>query len=341
MEVTQFETEISSPERKPFYLVAGGEPSATRCCLEAARKAVSPAMFQLNYRQYHVEELNKTSWKRLGQDLLANPFGQPPKIVVLLLTENEKLTAENLETISKLRPRIIGNATLVLILEGTPDARLKFYKEVAKEGLEVDCRIPDRHGLPKWLMERLRERGLSASPDVARAMIDRIGPNPGVLLSEADKLALYPGTQGSLSLSHIRSFVSLGPTAEIYELGNPLGQGRLEKAIPTLLDLLEKNDPMPLIYAVGTHFRRLLRMAVILEANGGRASDEELAKAASMSSLQARRFREQLDLWTLASLMEALRAIEDAQRTMVTSGLPASLVLEALSVKLGCLALGR
>ncbi|MDR1676936.1 MAG: DNA polymerase III subunit delta [Deltaproteobacteria bacterium] len=340
MDALEFEIEIASPKRKPFYLIVGGDPAARRRCLEAARKIVDPALFQLNYRQYGLDDLAKSNWKHISLDLTSNPFGKPPRIVVISLTEAEKTTAENFETLSKIKPTIIRNASLIMMMENAPDARLKFIREITKEGLIVDCPAPTQYNITSWLSERCRERSLRVGSEAIKTMVDRVGINAAILLAELDKLAIYPGTNTTITSDHIRSYVSLNSTANIYELAVPLGQGRLEKALPILLDLMEQTSPIQIIYTICTNFLNLIQIKVIIESHGGVVSDETVAAEMSLASYQVKRFREQLDNWTLASLKEALSAIQDSNRDMVTGRAPPQVALESLSVKLACLAKG-
>jgi DNA polymerase-3 subunit delta len=340
MEVCAFEKEINSPQRRPFYLVTGGEPSGTRRCLEAARGAVNKGFFQFNYRQLTIEDLDKNGWGSLSIEVTAFPFGPPPKIIVLSLSEGDKPSGENLEAVTKARARINPQTSLILLLRGTGDSRFKFYKDAAKEGCEVDCRVPDKSTLPIWLVERFKERGLNLSPPLARFMVDRVGYNPGILLSEADKLAVYPGPGVQLTQSMIAGLVCLGPTAEIYELASPLSHGSLQAAIPTLLDQLETLKPLPILYALITHFRRLIRILIAVKATGGRASDDELGAFCGAKTFMVKRARTELEGWNLPRLRACLKAFEDAQRAMFTSSVSQELILEALTVKLGCLAKG-
>jgi DNA polymerase-3 subunit delta len=359
MKVEEFEIEITSPQRKPFYVVVGDDPSAVHRCLEAARKAVDPALYQLNYRQYGLEALKKSTskrsaqesevasgrddlktvaWVRMTQELTTNPFGKPPRIVLILLSENENPSAEVLEKLLNFRPLIVRSATLILMQRSAPDARLKFFKTVQKDGLLVDCQLPSRANLPNWLVAKFKEQGLRIGPDAVRAMIDRIGSNPGILLSEIGKLAVYPGPSVIITKEHIRTLVSLGSTSAIFELGSPLATGRLEKAVPILMDLLAANDAIPITSALGTHFRQLTHIKVIIEAKNGWVSDEELAAATGVNQYRLKLFREQLELWTLPRLREAMAAIVECQRTLVTSSMTRDLPLQALVVKLANLA---
>jgi DNA polymerase-3 subunit delta len=340
MDPFSFEREIASPDRRAFYVIVGDEPTGLATCLKAAKAAVDPDFFQMNYRQRHAEDLNKAGWGALEGELAAHPFGRPPRVVVVRVGVSDKFPSEAAAELARIKPRINPDATLCVFFDAVPDARLKFFKDAAKEGLEVDCLPPEARDLPRWLIGRFRARGAVLTPEGARAVIERAGTDIGVLEGEAEKLSIFPGGEGPIGPAEAARWVSLSPTAEIYELGGPLGAGRLDQALSTLLDLSSHAAPMSLIYMVGTHFLRLLALQSRLQAAGGRLGDQVLADAASVKPGQLRHLRPQLERWTMGRLKEAMAALEGAHRAMVTSPAGQKIVLEELAVRLGVLAGG-
>ncbi|MDR1545382.1 MAG: DNA polymerase III subunit delta [Deltaproteobacteria bacterium] len=339
MNVDQFEKEMASAQRRPFYCIFGGDPSAVRRAVEAARRVVAPAYRSLNYRQFAWDELGKGGMERVVLEAAANPFGEPPRVALVRFSEDEKVTAEALEPLVKMLKKPNPSSTVVLAFSGAPDARFKLFKDAVKTGCDVDCRVPDKRDLPAWLEDRFAERGATLTSEGAKAIIERMGDNLGALLGEADKLSLWPGGQTRLGPAQVRELVSLGPTAEIYELGQPLGAGRLDEALPTLLDLLEKNNARPLLWAVGTHFRRLLRLKAMLDASQGRVGNGELASEMGVQVFAVNRLRAQAERWSWARLKKALAAIGETHRLLVTSPVGDAMALQALAAKLGSLAL--
>ncbi|MDR1296820.1 MAG: DNA polymerase III subunit delta [Deltaproteobacteria bacterium] len=336
MNPAAFQKEIVSPQRQPLYVVTGGDPAGMRGCLEAARKAVKPGVYSFNYRQFAFEDLQANSFSALRSESQTNPLGTPPKIVVVTVAEGDKPTAEQLEAFARIRPGVNPRVTVVLFVKAALSAKLNFTKEMTALGLMVECKIPDRYGLPAWVLARCQEKGLKAGPDTARLMIDRLGSGPGVLLSEIEKLSLYPGTETPITARHISELVCFGPTAEIYELAQPLAQGNLGAAVPILLDLLEKVEPLPLLYALGTYFGRLLRVRSALDA--GRFSDEELMTLTGGTVSAVRQARSQAEDWPVGKIRLVTAVLGDTHRSLFTSGLPADLLMEAACVKIGCIA---
>jgi DNA polymerase III delta subunit len=338
MKPLDFEKQISSPQRKSFYLIVGGEPNALRRCVEAARKAVNPNFMHFNYRQYVVEDLAKSGgWHRLRVEAATNPFGPPPRMILVRVNEDEKLSAEAQGIFTEIKNAKNPSVTVVLAFDSPPDGRVKFYKEVAGEGLEVDCRAPVKAALLKWLIEQFKQRQCELTNDGARAMIERLGTHPGLLLGEVEKLSIYPGPKTTFGVKEVKELVPFGLTAEIYELGVPVGEGRLSVAIPTLLELLGKVDPLPLTYALATHFRRLIHLKSLLLVQPD-SSNSELASATGVHSFKIAEFINQLSYWSMERLKKALSAIQASNMALVTSRASPVIVLQELVVKLGLMA---
>ena len=337
MDPETFAGQIRSKDRKTFYLVRGSEPTGVERCLAAAKAAVDPDFFQMNYRQFRIDDFGKGGWSKLDSVVTANPFGKPPRIVVVKVAATDKFPPEGVEALGRAKAKVSPAATLVFFCEEIPDARLKVFKDIAKEGLEVDCQAPEGRELPGWLISRFKMRGATLTMDGAKAIIERAGDDIGVLDGEAEKLSIFPGAGKPIGPQEAMRWVSLSPTAEIYELGSPLGEGRLDKALPTLLDLLGTDEPIRLIYAIGTHFRRLLALKALMLEKGGGADDAYLASAIKVKPLMMRYLRPQLERWTVPRIKEAISALEKAHMDLFTSRVGQDVIIEALAVKLGVL----
>ena len=243
-----------------------------------------------------------------------------------------------LSALTRLKSRINPAVTLVLFIESVPAN--KVFKELAEEGREVDCRTPSGPDLIPWLIGRFAAKGAVITPEGARAMIDRAGGDPGVLEGEAEKLSLFPGADGPIGPAEVRRWVSLSPTAEIYELGTPLASGRLGEALPTMMDLLGQASPISLMYPLGAHFRRLLKLQSLIQARGGEIDDQALAAACGVKIGFMRYARPQLRIWTMGRLKMAMAAIAQAHKDLVTVRADGRMVFQELVVKLGVLAGG-
>ncbi|MDR1395532.1 MAG: hypothetical protein LBK52_05135, partial [Deltaproteobacteria bacterium] len=126
---------------------------------------------------------------------------------------------------------------------------------------------------------------------------------------------------------------SLGPTAEVYHLSDPLANQELGLALETLLDLLENSLPMPLLYTIGSHFLKLLKFKYTLALTNPAAL--AVQRPLGFHPYTFDKMRTQAGKWSWSDLSGALGAVLKAHRTLVTSSTPQQIVLEELTVSLG------
>lgn len=323
-----FIKEIKSPNRRPLYVVGGGEPSAVRRCLEAAGEAVSA-----DFRDFNLQTLDLEAGQagRLIGEAGTMPFFAPPRVV---LAKNPAFGGDDWNALAEYLGDPNPGATIVIVLEKI-DARLKFFKKIKAADLEVDCRPPKGAALVKWLAGEFKDRGVEASAQVCSIIIERAGSDLNVLAGEAEKLSLYLGEGGTLTAGQAREMVSLAPNANVFELGEALGRHDLKAGLATLLDLLAVEHHMPVLAMMVRHFRLILRIKTRQAALGvGRLGADEASRL-GLHPFVLEKTQGQAADWSWRSVSEALRSLEEAHRALVTSSAPPQMVLENLALKLG------
>jgi DNA polymerase-3 subunit delta len=87
-------------------------------------------------------------------------------------------------------------AKLVFFEEKAVDKRSKLYKYIKKQGEVIESAHLDVRELGEWLQKQLQFRNLKASSQVQTLLLDRVGDNQHILLSELDKLELLLRAEG-------------------------------------------------------------------------------------------------------------------------------------------------
>ncbi|MDR2140576.1 MAG: DNA polymerase III subunit delta [Deltaproteobacteria bacterium] len=325
MEVSQFIEEVGGPARRPFYLAVGADPQAQNKVIQAARSVVNPDFFDFNFQSFKTDDVD---WGQILESASTGPFFLPPRVVII---KREKYLPAELDRLARYLEKPHPDNIVVLIAEN-PGEKQKFFKDQADLGLEVNCRAPQKSELPGWLVKQATALGCQLTLDGARSMVERIGENLYLLLGELEKLSIYPGPGTPITAREIRALVSLTPTAAIYELGDPLANQNVPAAIQALLDLEENSSSFSLLYTVGNHFLRLVKFKISLET----ANPESLSGPAPLGykPYYFNNLRSQVSKWPWARLAEALTAIHQAHRTMITVSTSQSAILEELSLSL-------
>lgn len=327
MTPAQFIEEIKSTKRRSLYLLTGGEPAALGRCLEAATEAVDPQFRDFNYQTLSLEAGEAG---RLVSEALTGAFFVPPRIVV---SRNPPFVAEDWEVLFNYLDRPSDNV-IILIMEKVVDARLKFFKLVKKKGLEVECYPPKGAALNRWLAEEFKARGVEATTGVCALIIERAGNDLETLLGEAEKLSLYLGVGGRLTIDLVRSLVSLSPEGNVFRLGEALGGRDHRQALIDIIELLTTENHMMVIAMMVRHFRLMLQIKTRQASQETRNLPSTEAHSLGIHPFVLQKTQGQAAAWGWRELIEALAALEEAQRTLVTIPTPANLVLEQLALKL-------
>ncbi|MDR1609105.1 MAG: DNA polymerase III subunit delta [Deltaproteobacteria bacterium] len=325
MELERFVKEIASPQRQPFYLLVGSNPDSLDIAIKAAKGVVSPGFFDFNYQSFKTEDAD---WGQILEDAGTGPFFQPPRILVV---KREKYLVSELERLSQFLLKPNPDNTILLIAEN-PGDKLKFFKDILDKNEEVDCRAPQKNELPGWLMKKATQKNVSLTLDGAKAMIDRLGENLSQLLAELDKFSLYPGPNVKLTAKEIASLVSLGPTAIIYELAEPLANQTVAEMTEVLLDLEENAEPFPLLHSVASHFLKLIKFKLSLET----ANPESLGSPTplGLKPYYFSKLKAQAEIWSWPRLTWAVETIQRAYRDMVTVSTDKAVILEELTINI-------
>lgn len=330
-----FIQEISGAGRRPLYLISGGEPSALSRCLKAAEEAVDAGFRDFNHQ---ILELEKGQAGRLRSEAGTMPFFVPPRVIV---TKNPAFDGDDWNLMADYLDDPNPETTIIIVLD-KPDARLRFFKKVKKDDLEVDCTPPKGQALSKWLVDEFKNRGVSINSAVASIIIERTGVDLkktsandlNVLAGEAEKLSLYVGAGNSVDAALAREMVSLAPNADVFELGDALGRCDAKAALASILDLLATENHMPVLAMMVRHFRLLLQVKTRQASLGLSRLGREDAAELGLHPFVLEKTQAQTSGWSFQALTEALAALEDAHRTLVTTSSPPEMILEALVLKL-------
>lgn len=307
---------------------------ARKKCLQAAREAVDEDSFDFNFSSFQFPAKDDDFEEIMNAASTSSLFPSV-KIVLIKAMGLSKAPAKASEALADWIAKPLTDATIVLQME-SPDERQKLHKAAKAAERLVLCPLPEKRQLHAWVRAVFKSYSLNIDESLARQIIARAGDDPEVLVGEAEKLSLYPGPGQPLTPELIKELIALGPSSEIYEVSEPLAGGDLAKALPTLLSLLSENDPRPVLSALGTYYRRLLKVKVYFEA--ARTHPRNLGAAAAelgLNPFYLEKLKARSATFTLEELREALEKMERAYRAFVTTSVPPQITLEELAVSLG------
>ncbi|MCU0960015.1 MAG: DNA polymerase III subunit delta [Pirellulaceae bacterium] len=174
----------------------------------------------------------------------------------------------------------VGHATAtgVLLLEVTKwAANTRLYKLVGQHGLQVECRVPvvergrqktvDQARLTSWLIDWARTRhAAQLSKTAAALLLERVGPEFGVLDQELAKLALYAGGKGQISEKLVRETGGGWRAQTAWEVIDAALAGRSAEALAQLDRLLQAGEsPLALFGPISWSLRRFAAATRIIQ----------------------------------------------------------------------------
>jgi DNA polymerase-3 subunit delta len=191
----------------------------------------------------------------------------------------------------------------------------------------------------RWLVAEAEKRGHALEVDAARELTDALGADLMLMASELEKLLLYTGGRGRITLGDVETMVLGAKQRSLYELTDAISAKDRPRALALLQGLLNASDggeesAIGHLYMLARTFRQML---VILEKNvrDSRAIWQALWQGFRMPPFaaedlirQARRYKSRRDL------TRALRLIARADLELRSSPPDKRLVLERLVLAL-------
>lgn len=254
----------------PLYVISGDEDLLVIEAIDALRSAASAQGF--TERSRHTLDARSDWSVILGATQNVSLFGDR-KLLDLALPSGKpgKTGGEALESLAG---RIANGDlpdTIVLLSLPRLDRQTRASKwatALADAGTWVDVPSIDRHGLPRWIGQRLARQGQEVDVDTLAWMTDKVEGNLLAAFQEIQKLGLlYP--PGRLSGDDVRRAVLDVARYDVFDLRDAMLEGRPARALAILQGLRGEGEALPLVlWAVGEEIRLLARLAAI-QAVGG------------------------------------------------------------------------
>jgi DNA polymerase-3 subunit delta len=183
-----------------------------------------------------------------------------------------------------------------------------------------------RKDLPAWVARRAKGKALELAPDVASALVERLGEDPAALDQALDQLgSAFAGTRVTRQLV-AEQFRGLGDQ-HVWDLCDRAFARDLPGAMRSLATLLQSGqDALPILGGIASRLRDLVRVRSLPD----RMAPADLARAAGLRfEWQARRYRESARRFSMDELVDIHDQVVEADRTL-KSGASGDVVLPAL-----------
>ena len=244
----------------------------------------------------------------LPQLLLGASLFATERLVVIRDAAANKQVWEKLE---ELLPSV-DEQTIVILVASSADKRTRTYKWLQKNAEVRETKELSENDLTKWLQAGIKQDGADIKPDVARFLINYVGPDQWRLKQEAEKLAL---AGKPINQDLIRELIEPNPSASVFELLDAVFAGRTDDA-NKLLELIKgSEDPYRFFGLLANQIHALL-----LVAAASSRTPEAVAKDAGVHPFVIRKLQSvarRLDTYQRQQVIEIMANLD---RQMKSTG---------------------
>ena len=286
-----FKQELRSRSLGRLYFFYGEEDFLMNSYLEKVRKLLlDPLTESFNGHRFTQETFSPDAFADAVENL---PMMAEHTLVQVDDIDIFKLDESSRERIASILTDIPDYCTVVFVyssVQWKPDKRLKkLWNAVESTGCEVEFARQSERELADWLTRHFAARGKKIGTDLCFYLIEITGGSMTALLGEIDKISAYSGSD-TICRADIDAVTEPVLDAVVFQMTEMLTAGDFEQALKKLRDLLKmQQEPLMILGAVGSQFRRLGTARTLLDHGKNRA---ELQRLCGISEYAARQLTE-------------------------------------------------
>ncbi|HSB97817.1 MAG TPA: DNA polymerase III subunit delta [Spongiibacteraceae bacterium] len=247
----------------PVYLLSGDEILLTQECADTIRAGCRAQGFS-ERQVFHVDA--KFDWQIIVNEISAMSLFADKKLIELRLPTGKPGDAGSaaLEYYCQ-HP---NSDTVLMIICGkleSSSTRSKWYKAVDAAGVTVPVWPVEFNQLPRWIEQRLRSRGLAASPEAIQLLAERVQGNLLACAQEIEKLTLYTDEK-FIDVDTIATVVGDSARYDVFGLADQALAGQTAACLRALAGLRgEGQEPPVILWALTKELRVLYRCTEFIE----------------------------------------------------------------------------
>lgn len=299
-------TKHKSPDKAlPVYFMFGDDQYAVGEATGELRKAFQP----LAESDFDFEIVNGEKGMSASQvvDLAsAFPFGSGKKVIIVKNFErlnDKKVLAEYVNN--------PADFTILIITQEGKAGVGEPFASLNKNGYLFEAKNPRGDDWVNWLMMQIEKEGLKITRENARALVDIVGENKGLLQMQLKKFADFVDDDKEITLRVIQELASSTKEFNIFNLQDALGKGDKPQAIGIALNMV--NAGQEPVYIIAMLAKFVTALSHITELAKKRMQDRDAAKAAGLSYYYYINCKKAAYLLSLKRLAKASRALMDAE----------------------------
>lgn len=261
-----------------LYFFYGEETFLMSHYLDSMKKLLlDPLTESFNYHRFTSENFELDAFQEAVENL---PMMAEYTLIQVDDIDLFKLNESQRDQISAIFRDIPEYCTVVftyLTVAWKPDKRLKkLWEAVSTKGLPVEFRKQNQRELIPWVSRHFAAQNKTISNELCAYLIDITGGTMTALSGEIQKICAYSGAD-EIRRSDIDAVTEPVLDAVVFQMTDHIGEGSYEKAFRCLQQLLKmQQEPLAILGALGSHFRRLTAAKCLQEQGKGAYELQEL-----------------------------------------------------------------
>lgn len=292
----------------PFLLVVGEEAHSRDRVVHVLREAVlAGGMAQMNEDVFVAGEVGVDSVLSAARTLPM--FGKKRFVLVKHLDRWETDKKSDSDPFDRLLEyaKAPSTTTLLLLVATKLDGRRRLVTEGKKRDFLVNCAPLPRAALPKWVEQRVRDRGATISHSMAELIVEVTGTELPALADAVERLVLYVGPGKEIDERAVDTNLTKLSTATVWELVGAVGRRDLGAALRAVDAVFDPQDRgLPLLGVLAWSTRQLVRFEAATRSG---CNPTEAAQRAGAPPFKARELAEQTKLLTRTELERWLETL--------------------------------
>lgn len=301
---------------KPIYVISGKDDyllsTATESLLD---RLLSPDQRPMALYQPSADSADIAD---VLDELRTVPFLADRRVV--LIRQAGSFISSNRDALEKYFESPSATGVLVLTVDSFPSAT-RLAKKLPSVGEHIDTGNLKPYQLPNFIADHLsRKYDKSISNSNARLLVELVGDDPGKLVGEAEKLAIYIGSKKAVNAQDIEQLIGHNRMFDAFAVIDSVTSGDTAGAIKRLRNMFasDSSAEYTVVGAFAYHFRKLFTAKSLLQK--GLRRDQVLKQAKVWSNSDAFfRQLEGLSLNLVASMLCRLAEIDFRSKTSSVS----------------------
>jgi DNA polymerase-3 subunit delta len=201
---------------------------------------------------------------------------------------------------------------LTLVLIARAKAPPKLGKAVkAAQGEVHEFEAPKAREMPRALVADAERLGFRLEPAAARVLVDRMGPDPVRLRNELERLGLWAGDRGEVTVADLEEMIADTSEAAVWSLSDALLERDAAGALRIGEQLIAQGENVTgLIYGLASRLRKACAAAAQLQEG---VPPKQVESSLGMHPYAAKQLVSRLREANLADLRMATEALADLE----------------------------